>query len=161
MSTRPIAFPDKLHSMITCPVCGEQFIPKTYHHKYCSSYCGGIGWRTENPEQMLHLRRKWLRRTKTKAHLKLARVWTDTDEIKCHHCGFSDIGLLDFGHPDNNGNEHTKNRSMAPYALVMGHTTEEIKSWNIRTECCFCNQFYKRKFRYPTLEERKEWGGGV
>ena len=119
---------------------------------------------------------------KQKAFIRIAEAWNDPAPV-CHICGCPHIEALTFGHHDGNGAEHrihvnrtasesghrrTPRESKTPYKRNScgGHgfsvwinkaTLEEIREWNVRLECTYCNFYEAFNGYYPEPDKQPQW----
>ena len=117
-----------------------------------------------------------------RALLRIAEAWNDSQPV-CYICGCPHIEALTFGHPDGNGGEHrlhinktasesgrrrTPQKSKTSYrqnrggyhfsVWIKNATLEEIREWNVRLECTYCNFYEAFNGHYPEPDKRPQWG---
>ena len=112
---------------------------------------------------------------------RVAQAWDNPKPI-CHVCGCPHIEALTYGHPNKNGGEHrlhihetgnsrghrrTPRVSEKPYKLnssgihfdtwILKAPLEEIRYWNVRLECTYCNFYESKNGHYPEPDKRPQW----
>lgn len=124
---------------------------------------------------------RYKNKTKQKILFRIAQAWNEA-KPSCHICGCSHIEALTIGHPDGNGAEHRK--AMRESAEAKGRRTtprkgkagyrkntggynhargiikaslDEIKEWNVRVECIYCNFYEAFNGYYPEPDKRPQW----
>lgn len=116
-------------------------------------------------------------RRRCDAILKVARAWNESAP-KCWICGCPHIEALTFGHPNENGKEHrehirdsTKGHRRTPHrsngykansgrgfvSYLLKCIPEEIKAWNVRLECVYCNHYQAKNGKYPSKDKLPIW----
>ena len=115
-----------------------------------------------------------------RACFRIGQAWGHPKPI-CHICGCPHIEALTMGHPDRNGAAHRKHIREARKAgrrrtprkaktlyqpnaggynfvhWIMKATLEEIREWNVRLECTYCNFYESKNGHYPEPDKRPQW----